>query len=79
MAEPQGIPDSPIGRKQYDAEHIAITAWRFNDKLGWQFQIIAKDEAMKRSGNGYLILDIAGAAELWRELTQVLRDRGVIA
>ncbi len=70
--------DTSVGKKQYEGTCVAITAWHFPTS-GWQFQITAKDEEMKRSGNGYLILSLEGAAELWRELSHVLRDRGVMA
>lgn len=77
--DPHGVNDSPVGKKRYEGEEIAITRWDFS-REGKQFQISLKGgEREKRQGNGYFVVSMRGAAELWRELGQALKDVGVIA
>lgn len=70
--EPQGVNDSPAGKKRYEGDEVVITRWDF-PREGKQFQISL------RGGDRYLVVSMRGAVELWRELGQALKDVGVIA
>ena len=72
MVEPQAMGE----KKRYEGDEVALTAWHWLT-TGWQVQVTAKSEAAKRSGNGYLLLSLDGANELWGELTQLRRDWGL--
>lgn len=69
---------NPLERRHYEGNDVTVTAWHFQAQ-GWMFQVTAKDDTMKWSGNGYVLLSLTGAAELYRELQKALVDRGVVA
>ena len=68
-----GIPPSDSenlveGRQRmYECEEFAITKWD-HGPLGHYYQIIAKDEARKRGGNGYILLSPMAMQELCNAL-----------
>lgn len=64
-------------KRLYESEEVALTAWEFPTQ-GWRLQVTAKGEAKQQSGDGYIVLTIVGAAQLWRDLGQSLREKGVI-
>lgn len=63
--------------EHYDGDEVAISVWKF-PRQGEQFQIVAKDTQVQAQGKGYLLLSLVGAAQLYRQLGEALRKRGVI-
>jgi hypothetical protein len=64
---------SPIDVRDrvYEDEEVAITKWTF--KPGEHaYQITAKDAAMKRSGNGYLLLSPAAMQRMCQAISQMV-------
>lgn len=71
-------PSESSEKRRYASDEVVITTWKFPYR-DWSVQVTAQGEAIEQSGQGYVVLSLSGAAALWRDLTQVLRDRGVIA
>lgn len=63
--------------ERYEEEEVAISVHRF-PREGEVFQVVAKSDAAKRSGNGYLSLTVTGAKQCYTALGEALRKRGVV-
>jgi len=56
----------------YEGEEVAFTLWAYAKPP--HVQIVSRDPAMQRAGNGYLLLSFNGAVELANMLGPVLRE-----
>lgn len=68
----------PDGKERWDAGETTVTVWKWPHTGETEVQITSISDKAKRQGNGYLVISLPGAAQLHRELTEMLRRRGVL-
>lgn len=57
------------GRERvYEDAELAITKWDHGPRLPHYYQIIAKDDARKRSGDGYILLSAQAMQRMCNQL-----------
>jgi hypothetical protein len=75
------LPDAPhtpsralseLRDRIYEDEELAITKWTMRAGEQPMYQITSKDEAKKRSGDGFLLLSAAAMQRMCRALGDVI-------